>query len=95
LPGCAECPARCQYLHLIAPSDASVITAAAHRASATTPAGTRLRTLRELLGQHPDMTAGLDGKQQRDLLYCLVTVAAARSGSDPADLLGLVAESAQ
>ena len=92
LPGCAECPARCQYLHLFAPRIATAGTAAAHRASAATSAGTRLRALRDLLGRHPDMTAGLDGKQQRELLYCLVTVSSARTGSDPADLLQAIAD---
>ncbi len=92
LPGCAECPARCRYLHLVAPHMATAGTAAAHRVSAALPAGARLRTLRELLGQYPDMTAGLDGEQQRDLLYCLVTVSSARAGSDPADLLRAIAD---
>jgi hypothetical protein len=91
LPGCAECLARSQYLHLVAPHMDTVGTATAHRVSAAIPAGARLRTLRDLLGQYPHMTARLDGKQQRDLLYCLVTVSSTRSGSDPADLLHAIA----
>jgi hypothetical protein len=45
-----------------------------------------------LLRQNPDLTAGLDGKQQRDLLYCLVTVASARSGTDTSQLLKAIGD---
>jgi hypothetical protein len=64
------------------PHLASVGAAAGHRLSAGTPPETRLRAVRDLARQHPELTAGLDVKQERDLLYCLVTVAAARSGID-------------
>jgi DNA helicase HerA-like ATPase len=87
LPGCGGCQARCQYLRVIAPRLPAVGAAAGHRASAATPVATRVRGLRDLLRQHPDLTAGLDGKQERDLLYCLVTVASARSGTDASELL--------
>jgi DNA helicase HerA-like ATPase len=92
LPGCAACPARCQYLPVVAPRIGTIGTAAGHRASAATPAATRLRALQDLLGQHPDMTAGLDGDAARNLLYCLVTVTSARSGTDPSELLQAITD---
>ena len=86
LPGCGSCPARCQYLPVVASHLADVGTAAGHRISAGTPPQTRLRAVRDLARQHHDLTAGVDPKQERDLLYCLVTVAAARSGADASDM---------
>ena len=92
LPGCAECPARCQYLHVVAPYMATAGTAAANRVSSSTPVGVRLRSLRELLGKYPGMTAGLNDKQRGDLLYCLVTVSSARSDSEPGEVLQAIAD---
>jgi hypothetical protein len=121
LPGCAECPARCEYLHVIAPRMAGIGNAVGHRMTAGTSAGNRMRSLRDLVRQDPllgplvgeagaassgadrgagadsessgDRSSGsgsdgsvLDGKQRRDLLYCLVTVASARSGGNAADV---------
>lgn len=45
-----------------------------------------MRAVDDLARQHSDLTAGLDVKPHRDLLYCLVTVAAARSGVDATDV---------
>ncbi len=84
MPGCASCPARCTMLPLVRP----YLTGgrAEQRASASTPADSRLRRLQELVAQ-AGVPAGLDAVRQRHFMHCLVTTATANSGADTEDLL--------
>ena len=59
---------------------------AEQRASASTPADSRLRRLQELVAQ-AGVGAGLDAVRQRHFMHCLVTTATANSGADTEDLL--------
>jgi hypothetical protein len=85
MAGCASCPARCQMLPLVRPYLAG--GRADQRASASSPADSRLRRLQDLVAQAGGFPSGLDERQQRHFMHCLVTNASASSGADPAGLL--------
>ncbi|MFF9063984.1 ATP-binding protein [Streptomyces sp. NPDC014891] len=79
LPGCADCPGRCQALPLVAPRLPAFATAVGACANRPVPLDTRLRQLGALAEEHlPDACAFLpEGRARDTLLYCMTVNATA------------------
>jgi DNA helicase HerA-like ATPase len=94
LPGCAECPVRCQMLPIVAPlleHDSLHMTVKA-RATANTSPQARARSLATIPDPQFKNTLNnlQDPKRRYALLYCAVTNATADIESNPVELLAVL-----
>jgi hypothetical protein len=87
-PGCSGCRVRCRMLPVAGPLVATIGTTVSARATASSPAQTRVRNLERIQdGSFTDAFAALPGEAaRRDFLACLVTLST-EDADTPGDVL--------